>query len=58
MLQRQCVSAGQPDADESNLLYVAITRAKHSLLMTETLRRLLIVAGVSIYIYNIELYSG
>jgi len=37
---------GEPNTDESNLLYVAVTRAKHALQMTGTLRNLLKQAGV------------
>lgn len=41
-----CCSDNIPD-DEWNLLYVAVTRAKTTLIITKTIRRILTVAGVS-----------
>ncbi len=40
-------SSGKIPDDEWNLLYVAVTRAKTSLIITKTIRRILTVAGVS-----------
>lgn len=37
-----------PD-DEWNLLYVAVTRAKTTLIITKTIRRILTVAGVRLH---------
>lgn len=41
-----CCSDNIPD-DEWNLMYVAVTRAKTTLIITKTIRRILTVAGVS-----------
>ncbi|KAK3581277.1 hypothetical protein CHS0354_033010 [Potamilus streckersoni] len=39
------VTLRDPNSDESNLLYVAVTRAKHALQMTPTLAKVLALAG-------------
>ncbi|KAL3851875.1 hypothetical protein ACJMK2_015575 [Sinanodonta woodiana] len=39
------VTLRDPNSDESNLLYVAVTRAKHALQMTPTLVKVLALAG-------------
>ena len=41
------VIPGTGDSDEGNLLYVAVTRAKNALQITNTIRNVLKQAGVS-----------
>lgn len=45
-LTLRCVSTGKIPPDEWNLLYVAVTRARTTLVITNSIRHILTLAGV------------